>query len=101
MPSTLTSHLLKEQEHPRHKFVITLALLRVLMEESLRRYFESLTSDADSSCSSYPVAMQVMTTGATSIDEQLVQMSEAIARLTRTVKENDLQIATLVNRLEA
>ena len=45
--------------------------------------------------------MQVMTTGATSIEEQLAQISEAIARLTRTMEENDLQIATLVNRLEA
>ncbi|KAM1728975.1 hypothetical protein ACFX12_019426 [Malus domestica] len=63
------------------------------------RYFMSLTSDADLS-SSCPVAMQVMTAGATSIEEQLAQMSEAIARLTRTVEENDLQIATLINRLE-
>ncbi|KAM1942611.1 hypothetical protein ACFX15_011061 [Malus domestica] len=42
-----------------------------------------------------------MTIGATSIDEQLAQMNEAIARLTRTVEEKDLQIAALVNRLEA
>ncbi|KAM1315589.1 hypothetical protein ACFX2F_019333 [Malus domestica] len=45
--------------------------------------------------------MQIMTTGATSIKEQLAQISEAIVKLTRTVKENDLQIAALVNRLEA
>ncbi|KAM1078427.1 hypothetical protein ACFX19_026101 [Malus domestica] len=57
-----------------------------------------MLSDADSSGSS---TMQVMTTGATSIDEQLAQMNEAIARLTRTVEEKDLQIAALVNRLEA
>ncbi|KAM2560924.1 hypothetical protein TB1_012045 [Malus domestica] len=67
--------------------VITLALLRAPREESSRRYFESLTFDADSSSSSYPIAMQVMTTGATSIEEQLAQMSETIARLTMTVKE--------------
>ncbi|KAM2454545.1 hypothetical protein PS1_014646 [Malus domestica] len=42
-----------------------------------------------------------MTTGVTSIEEQLAQISEAIARLTRTVEEKDLQKATLVNRLEA
>ncbi|KAM1554185.1 hypothetical protein TB1_006313 [Malus domestica] len=42
-----------------------------------------------------------MTTGATSINEQLAQMNEVIARLTRTVEEKDLQIAALVNRLEA
>ena len=45
--------------------------------------------------------MQVMTTSATSIEEQLNQISEAIARLTRTVKEKNLQIATLIYRLEA
>ncbi|TQE09444.1 hypothetical protein C1H46_004937 [Malus baccata] len=54
--------------------------------------------DADSSGSS---AMQVMITGATSIDKQLAQMNEAITKLTRTVEEKDLQIAALVNRLEA
>ncbi|KAM1523236.1 hypothetical protein ACFX10_013282 [Malus domestica] len=58
----------EEQEHPRHKPVITLSLLKAPVEESPRRYFESLTSDADSS-SSCPVAMQVMTTGTTSIEE--------------------------------
>ncbi|KAM1112719.1 hypothetical protein ACFX2B_044934 [Malus domestica] len=56
-----------------------------------------MLSDADSSGSS---TIQVMTTRATSIDEQLAQMNEAIARLTRTVEEKDLQIAALVNRLE-
>ncbi|KAM1784981.1 hypothetical protein ACFX12_037938 [Malus domestica] len=45
--------------------------------------------------------MQVMTTGATSIEEQLAQMNEVIARLIRTAEENDLQIAVLINRLEA
>ncbi|KAM1952058.1 hypothetical protein ACFX15_006594 [Malus domestica] len=45
--------------------------------------------------------MQVMTNRATSIDEQLAQMNEAIVRLTRTVEEKDLQIAALVNRLKA
>ncbi|KAM1170332.1 hypothetical protein ACFX2G_021219 [Malus domestica] len=43
---------------------------------------------------------QVMTIGVTSVEEQLAQMNEAIARLTRTVEEKDLQIAALVSRLE-
>ncbi|KAM1543539.1 hypothetical protein ACFX1Z_013182 [Malus domestica] len=81
--------------------MITLASLRVPREESSRRYSDSLTSDADSSNNSYPIAMQVTIIGATSIEQQLAQMNEAIARLTRTMEENDLQIATLVNRLEA
>ncbi|KAM2645645.1 hypothetical protein EV1_019169 [Malus domestica] len=41
-----------------------------------------------------------MTIGVTSIEEQLAQMNEAIARLTRIVEEKDLQIAALVSRLE-
>ncbi|KAM1635310.1 hypothetical protein ACFXTN_012149 [Malus domestica] len=69
VPSTPTSTMLKEQEHPRHEPVITLASLRVSREESPMRYSESLTFDANSSSSSYPIAMQVMTTGATSIKE--------------------------------
>ncbi|KAM1725062.1 hypothetical protein ACFX11_023437 [Malus domestica] len=69
VPSTPTSTLLKEQKHSRHEPVITLASLRAPMEESPRRYSESLTSDVDSSSSSYLVAMQVMTTSLTSIEE--------------------------------
>ncbi|KAM2756859.1 hypothetical protein PS2_018663 [Malus domestica] len=101
MFSTLTSTLPKEKEHLRHEPVITVASLRIPREESPRRYSKLLTSDANSSSSPYPVAMQVMTTGVTLIEEQLAQMSEAIARLTRTVEENDLQIVTLINCLEA
>ncbi|KAM1164794.1 hypothetical protein PS2_024061 [Malus domestica] len=96
--STPTSTLPKEQEYPRYEPVITLASLRAPREESPKKYFESLFFDADSSDST---SMQVMATGATSIDEQLAQMNEAIARLTRTVEEKELQIAALVNRQEA
>ncbi|KAM1807988.1 hypothetical protein ACFX11_030923 [Malus domestica] len=78
--STHASTLPKEQEHLRHEPVITLASLRVPREESPRKYSESLFSDADLSDST---AMQVMAIGATLIDEQLTQMNEAIARLTR------------------
>ncbi|KAM0987405.1 hypothetical protein ACFXTH_011528 [Malus domestica] len=95
--STPTSTLPKEQEHPRHKHVITLASLRAPRKESPRKYSGSTLSDVDSSDSS---AMQVMTTGATSIDEQLAYMNEAIARLTRIVEEKDQQIAALVNQLD-
>ncbi|KAM0963233.1 hypothetical protein ACFX19_022658 [Malus domestica] len=94
---TSASTLPREQEHPRHEPLITLASPRAPRGESPRKYSESMLSDADSSGSS---AMQVMTIGATSIDEQLAQMNEAIARLTRTVEEKDLQIAAFVSRLE-
>ena len=96
--STPASTLPEEQEHLRHEPVITLASLRAPREESPMKYYESLFSDTDSSGST---AMQVMTTGATSIEEQLAQMNEAIAKLTRTVEEKDLQIAALANQLEA
>ncbi|KAM1701949.1 hypothetical protein ACFXTN_025145 [Malus domestica] len=56
---TSASTLPKEQEHPRHEHVITLASLRAPRGESPRKYSESMLSDADSSGNS---AMQVMTT---------------------------------------
>ncbi|KAM2812105.1 hypothetical protein COP1_044661 [Malus domestica] len=95
---TSASTLPKGQEYPRREPMITLASLRAPRGERPREYSESMLSDDDSSGSS---AMQVMTAGATSVEEQLAQMNEAIARLTRTVEEKDLQIAALVNRLEA
>ncbi|KAM1695842.1 hypothetical protein TB1_029363 [Malus domestica] len=76
---TSASTLPREQEHPRHEPLITLASPRAPRGESPRKYSKSMLSDADSSGS---LAMQVMTIGATSIDEQLAQMNEAIARLT-------------------
>ncbi|TQE04134.1 hypothetical protein C1H46_010246 [Malus baccata] len=96
--STHASTPPKAQEHPKHEPVITLASLRAPREESQRKYSESLLFDADSSGS---IAMQVMVTGATSIEEQLAQMNEAIAKLTRIVEDKDLQIAALVNQLDA
>lgn len=42
-----------------------------------------------------------MTIGATSIEEQLAQMNEAIAKLTRTIEEKDMLIATLMSWLES
>lgn len=50
---------------------------------------------------SYHLAMQFMTTGTSSIEEQLAQMNEAIAMLTRTVEEKDMQIVTLLSKLES
>ncbi|KAM1520040.1 hypothetical protein ACFX1Z_022777 [Malus domestica] len=68
------------------------------MKESPRKYYGSMLSDAGLSDSS---AMQVITTRATSIDEQLAYMNEVITRLTRTVEKKDSQIIALVNQLEA
>ncbi|KAG5534317.1 hypothetical protein RHGRI_022446 [Rhododendron griersonianum] len=51
--------------------------------------------------SSYSVAMQAMTTGAATVEEQLSTMTRAIEKLTKTVEDKDLQIASLMNKLEA
>ena len=37
---------------------------------------------------------------ATTVDEKIAEMGRAIAKLTKTVEEKDLQIATLMNKLE-
>ena len=44
---------------------------------------------------------QVMTIGVISVEEQLAQMKETIARLTKSAEEKDLQIIALTNRLGA
>ncbi|KAM2492474.1 hypothetical protein PS1_044007 [Malus domestica] len=76
--STPASTPPKEQEHPRHELVITLASLRAPRKESPRKYSGSMFSDADSSGS---LAMQVMTIKAISIDKQPIHMNQTIARL--------------------
>ncbi|CAL9017792.1 unnamed protein product, partial [Prunus brigantina] len=50
---------------------------------------------------SYSMAMQVMVTGAMSIEEQLAHMGEAVTKLTKMVEEKDAQIASLINKWEA
>ncbi|KAI5350413.1 hypothetical protein L3X38_003304 [Prunus dulcis] len=83
-----------------------------------RERSRSLVSDADSSTGSYhgsppddqqkkltsasvgesySMAMQVMVTGAMSIEEELAYMSEAVTKLTKMVEEKDAQIASLIN----
>ncbi|KAH7842968.1 hypothetical protein Vadar_011166 [Vaccinium darrowii] len=51
--------------------------------------------------SSYSVAMQVMTTGASTVEVQMATMARAIEKLTKTVEDKDFQIASLMNKLEA
>ncbi|KAH7848898.1 hypothetical protein Vadar_009870 [Vaccinium darrowii] len=51
--------------------------------------------------SPYSMSMQVMTTGAATIEEQLATMARTIEKLTKTVEDKDLQIASLMNKLEA
>ena len=47
------------------------------------------------------MTMSIMTTDTTSIEEQLAEMARAIAKLTKTVEEKDMQITFLINKVEA
>ena len=47
------------------------------------------------------MAMPVMATDTTFIEEQLVEMARAIAKLTKTVEDKDSQITSLINKVEA
>ena len=47
------------------------------------------------------MTMSVTAAGTTSIEEQLAKMARAIAKLTKTVEEKDMQIASLINKVEA
>ncbi|KAI5312769.1 hypothetical protein L3X38_041943 [Prunus dulcis] len=49
---------------------------------------------------SYSMAMQVMVTGAMSVEEQLAHMSKAVTKLTKMVEKKDAQIASLINKWE-
>ncbi|KAM1420272.1 hypothetical protein ACFX13_002690 [Malus domestica] len=99
---------LKEQgEHPMCESVINLTSLRAPKHDAEAHKMTSQSSQRRSSSASWMskgksrlLVAQVMTIGVTSVEEQLAQMNEAIARLTRTVEEKDLQIAALVRRLE-
>ncbi|KAL6225748.1 hypothetical protein ACLB2K_004597 [Fragaria x ananassa] len=51
--------------------------------------------------SSQPITMQVMVTGASSIEEQIANLMGAVEKLTKTVEEKDMQIAELYSRLES
>ncbi|KAM1611417.1 hypothetical protein ACFX1Z_000201 [Malus domestica] len=100
--------LLKEQgEHQRCESVINLTSLgvskhaaeahKMISQNSQRR---SLSASWMSKGKSRLLVAQVMTIGVTSIEEQLAQMNEVIARLTQIVEEKNLQIVALVSRLE-
>ncbi|XP_059663789.1 uncharacterized protein LOC132309501 [Cornus florida] len=70
--------------------------------ESPRQTSEySITSrNVDSQGLSYSDVVAAMMTRAAMVEEQLATISRAIETLTKTVEEKDLQIATLMNKLE-
>ena len=63
-------------------------------EENYSNRFDFFTSP-------FLMTMLVMATDTTSVEEQLVEMTRTIAKLTKTVKEKDMQIASLINKVEA
>ena len=46
------------------------------------------------------MTMPVMAMGTTSVEEQLEEMTRAIAKLTKMVEEKDMQITSLINKVE-
>ena len=61
---------------------------------------QEITSSIFSGSSSRTIFMLAMMTEATTVDEKIAEMARAIAKLNKTVEEKDLQIATLMNKLE-
>ena len=61
---------------------------------------QEITSSIFSGSSSRTIFTSAMMTEATTVDEKIAEMGCAIAKLTKTVEEKDLQIATLMNKLE-
>ncbi|KAM1236839.1 hypothetical protein PS2_037635 [Malus domestica] len=94
-------------EHQRRESVINLTSLGAPKHAAEAHKMTSQSSQRRSSSTSWMskgksrlLVTQVMTIGVISIEEQLAQMNEANARLTRIVEEKNLQIAALVSRLE-
>ncbi|KAM1391003.1 hypothetical protein ACFX2I_018759 [Malus domestica] len=100
--------LLKEQwEHQKRESVINLTSLGASKHAAEAHKMTSQNSQRRSSSASWMskgksriVVAQVMTIGVTSVEEQLTQMNEVIARLTQILEEKNLQIAALISRLE-
>ena len=62
---------------------------------------ENYSNHSDSFTSPFSMTMPVMTIDTTSVEEQLAQMARVIAKLTKTDEEKDMQIASLINKVEA
>ena len=62
---------------------------------------DNSSKHSDSFTSSFLMIMLVMTMNTTSVKEQLIKMTHVIAKLTKTIEKKDLQIASLMNKVEA
>ena len=72
----------------------TNSLIRMSKVDNSSKHFDSFTS-------SFLMIMLVMTMNTTSVKEQLIKMTHVIAKLTKTIEKKDLQIASLMNKVEA
>ena len=70
------------------------SLTRMSKEENYSNRFDSFSSH-------FSMTMSIMATDTTSIEEQLEEMARVIAKLTKAVKEKDMQIASHINKVEA
>ena len=62
---------------------------------------ENYSTHSNSFTYPFSMAMPIMATDTTSIEEQLVEMACSIAKFTKTVEEKDSQITSLINKVEA
>ena len=66
---------------------------RMLKEENYYNRSDSFTSP-------FSMTMSIMATNTTSVNEQLAEMTRAITKLTKTIEKKDIQIASLINKVE-
>ena len=62
---------------------------------------ENYSNRSNSFTFPFSMTMSVISTDTTSVEEQLAEMARAIAKLTKTVEEKDMHIASLINKVEA
>ena len=67
---------------------------RMLKKKNYSNRFDSFTSP-------FSMTMPIMITDITPLEEQLVKMAHATAKLTKTVEEKDMQIVFLINKVWA
>ena len=62
---------------------------------------EKYSNRSDSFTSPFLMTMSEMVTDTTFVEEQLVEMARTLAKLTKMDEEKDMQIASLINKVEA
>ena len=70
------------------------SLTRMSKEENYSNRFDSFSSH-------FSMTMSVMAIDTTSVKEQLAEMARAITKLTKKIEEKDMQMDSLINKVEA